>query len=362
MNSTIVHINFAKTWRGGERQVVLLYSELRKLNIKQKLFCRKGSSLHKYCVEHDFDFESFSTVSSFLLAPFLLSLYRLKGPLIVHCHESKGQTVGVLGRFFSMKKIPVIVHRRVLFPIKQKFTTNIKYSRHNIEKIICISKAVENVVKDCIGFPATAVVPSCASFEIVNQNDVNIRSKYNINPNCKLVGYIAALTFEKDHSTFLKTAVEIKKQIEDVHFLIVGSGPTKNKLINQVTRLGIEDSVTFTGFLKNPERIISQIDVLLFTSRSEGLGSTILDFFVYKKPVVSVRNGGAEEIIINEKTGLLSPVGDYKKLADQVMHLLSDSSFVKNLTDNAYEYVRKHHSPKKVALLTLGIYKELLDG
>ncbi|WP_016776280.1 glycosyltransferase family 4 protein [Anaerophaga thermohalophila] len=167
------------------------------------------------------------------------------------------------------------------------------------------------------------------------------------------------LLTRKITSLFFKAASEIHKSNPDVHFLVVGDGPLRPGIEREVSRLKIEDFVTFTNFIDQPERIIPQVDVLLFTSRFEGLGSTILDFFVYKKPVVSTRNGGAEEIIQHGETGLLSKIGDFKDLAGNVVKLLNDPVLTKKITEQAYKYVLKYHSPSELAIKTLEVYKSL---
>jgi len=362
MDAIIVHINFAKTWRGGERQVVLLYHELHKMGFNQKLFCQKGSALHKYSIEHDFEYIAFLPIVSYLVVPLYICFFRLKNPLIIHCHESKAQTLGILGKYFSIKNIPLVVHRRVVFPIKQKITTPIKYNQRVVDKIICISRAVEKVVKESIGFKSTVVVPSSVPLDSFSKTDQDIRKKFNIGTEKKIVTYIAALTFEKDHHTFFKAAREIVKTKSDVHFLIIGDGPLRNDLENEVGFLGLAEFVTFTGFLSQPEEIIPQLDLLLFTSRYEGLGSTILDFFVHKKPVVSVSNAGAKEIVENGKTGLLSPIGDFKSLARNVNQLFNDPKMTRSLTNAAYDYVLKSHSPLNVALKTIDVYRSMQEN
>ncbi|WP_016776279.1 glycosyltransferase [Anaerophaga thermohalophila] len=186
MQFLTIHINFSKTWRGGERQVVLLFHELKKLGICQKLICRKNSALHYYFREHGYAYVAFSPLSSFFIAPLYIVYLRFKKPVIVHCHESKAQTIAVIAKLLSLKEIKIVLHRRVLFPIKKKITTPVKFSRKLINKMICISHVVEKAVQESIDFPSTVVIPSCVSFNSIEKTNLNIRKKYNISPEKKL--------------------------------------------------------------------------------------------------------------------------------------------------------------------------------
>ena len=68
------------------------------------------------------------------------------------------------------------------------------------------------------------------------------------------------------------------KKNHNLHFVIIGDGDNRQKLTQYALDLQISENVTFTGFIENAKKIIPEIDILLFTSTEEGLGSTILDF------------------------------------------------------------------------------------
>lgn len=102
------------------------------------------------------------------------------------------------------------------------------------------------------------------------------------------------------------------------------------------------------------------MDVLLFTSKEEGLGTTILDAFACKVPVVATAAGGIPEIITNEKTGLLAPVGDAQTLAHYVEKILADRNLREQLIENAWQKV-KYFSKENMAKKTLEVYQSLLN-
>ncbi|MCA1745452.1 MAG: glycosyltransferase family 4 protein, partial [Bacteroidales bacterium] len=115
----------------------------------------------------------------------------------------------------------------------------------------------------------------------------------------------------------------------------------------------------FTGFLNNVNQMIDELDILLFTSKSEGLGSTILDFFVHKRPVVSAKNGGAEELIVDGETGFLCNIGDAACFASKVVNLLKDEEEAKRITKNAYFFAKKNFSIEMIAQRILDLYNRL---
>jgi len=357
----IIHINLARSWRGGERQVALLMDFLKRKEVRQLLICTKGSSLQGYCEEKQLPYKCYSGLALFIYVPFLIAwLHALKRFALIHCHESRGHTLAFLARFVFRSSIKMIVHRRVLFPIRSKRVTLLKYSPKYADRIICISKAVEQVVKEAIPNSNTVVIPSGVPLR-VNSDEVmqDLRKNYNIASSAKIVAYIAALSYEKDHYTFLDTAKSVLNQCQDVYFMIIGDGVLRQELVDYATKLKIIDKVVFTGFLSDVNQIIKQTDVLLFTSKSEGLGSTILDYFVNRRPVISARNGGAEELIVDGETGFLCPVGDVACFSQKLQILLNNTADIERITNNAYAFVENNFSIETIARKILNLYSEL---
>lgn len=355
----IIHVNFSKTWRGGERQVFLLMQGLRQQKIEQVLICRQHSAIEAKCKADGLNFYSFpNNIFTPLKASRFIKKLECKGFSIIHCHESKGHTAGILAKTLWRSSQKLIIHRRVIFPIRKKFTTGLKFSKDHISCIICISKAVEKVVHQNLNFEKTVVIPSMVPITEYSSTGI-LRKEFGIQSKF-IIGYIAALTHEKDHITFLKTARKlIDSENHDLHFVIVGEGKLKEELIITTAKLQLQNHVTFTGFIKNVEQILPEIDILLFTSVSEGLGTTILDFFVAKRPVVCVKNGGSEEIIKDGQTGFICEKGDINCLSSKVETLLSDPGLAFRITENAYEFVRKHFNTEYITRETIKVYKGL---
>src|SRR5690606_28372567 len=114
-------------------------------------------------------------------------------------------------------------------------------------------------------------------------------------------------------------------------FLAIGQGHLEEELKAYAQEQGVSDKIIFTGFRNDIPQIFPELDVLLFSSRTEGLGSTILDAFACGVPVVSTNAGGIPEIVTNEETGLLAPVGDATALANNVLRVLQDPDLAARL-------------------------------
>ncbi len=96
-------------------------------------------------------------------------------------------------------------------------------------------------------------------------------------------------------------------KVDGPHLDIVGDGPCRPALEQQVSALGIGDRVRFWGYRSDPETILTQLDAVLCSSRTEGLPVGLLEAMALGRPVIAVPVGGVPEIVANGETGWLAP-------------------------------------------------------
>ncbi|WP_262510259.1 glycosyltransferase family 4 protein [Sediminitomix flava] len=346
------------TWRGGERQVYYLMESLSTQSINQHLLCSENSEISSRVNTSVATTHVKPKPSSISLswAKEVKRICQTQKIDIIHAHDSKSQTFAVLGNALFNINIPVILTRRVLFPVKGKLSL-FKYNHPSIKKIICISSAVQKEMQKTLKVDKTIIIPSSIDthkFETTEKKD------FNLIENKTKIGYVAALTEEKDHNTFIETANLILQNRDDVHFYIVGSGKLEKEIQTKIAELNLTEHISLTGFIKEIDAFIPQLDLLLFTSLSEGLGSTILDFFLCKKPVVSTKCGGNEDIVFHRKTGMLAEKKDSKSLAKYVEEVLNNESLKEEIIENAYKLVKQKYSLNNISKETLKVYTDSL--
>ena len=144
-----------------------------------------------------------------------------------------------------------------------------------------------------------------------------------------------------------------------MRFFVIGEGEQEAEIRSFVTERGLEDSFIFTGFLKNIEQVLPSLDIFLMTSKTEGLGSSLIDAFAAKVPVVATRAGGIPELVIHQKTGLLSDVGDFSDLAKNIQQLKNNKTLTDQIVCNAYQQ-SLHFNTKAMALDYLKLYESIL--
>ena len=177
----------------------------------------------------------------------------------------------------------------------------------------------------------------------------------------RIVGNISAISREKDYYTFVDTAERVIKKCTNTHFIITGYGSEYDKIRHYISSRNLENDITMLGFRKDISNIFSILDVFLITSTMEGLGSTILDAFASHVPVVATRVGGIPEIVLHEKTGLLGEPKDADNLSNNVIRLLEDKTYAKELSENAFQLLTTTFSSNKMVNHTNEIYKNIME-
>jgi len=274
----------------------------------------------------------------FNFAKVLSVLCRKEKVNLIHCHDSHAHTAAILATLFFGLKAKIIVSRRVDFPISKSFVSQYKYHHSSIAAILCVSDAINEIVKRNLPKQASIIqtVHSGVQLQHFDQiKPIDLHHKYSIPVNRKLVINTAALADHKDYPTFINTICAINKSETVAHGLIVGDGELRNDLEGLVKELGAQDFISFLGYQKNVLENLKGADCFLFPSKMEGLGTSVLDAFGCLIPVVATRAGGIPEMVINGETGLLADIGDSRELASLVLKVLDERALREKLIGNA---------------------------
>jgi glycosyltransferase involved in cell wall biosynthesis len=129
----------------------------------------------------------------------------------------------------------------------------------------------------------------------------------------------------------------------------------------EVERRGLAGRVRYLGYVPGARGLLPQADVFCLSSKTEGLGTSVLDAMAGGVPVASTAAGGIPEMIDHEVTGLLAPVGDGVALAATVDRLLDDPALARRLAEAARARVRDFDIEQTIAR-TEALYHELTGG
>lgn len=358
----VIHVSTAPTWRGGEQQIVYLYDELN-FQVMQWIICVEGSRMEDNCLLYDRRYHSHPKTSSlsFSFSKKLAQMVREHSIDLVHAHDSHAHTFCILSSLlFGMKK-PIVVHRRVDYPVSKSWFSRFKYNYPQIEKFICVSQEVKRVLDRSLkdSSKSTVIYSGIDTRKFLNADRDSLRNLLTRIDDQTLIGNVAAITQQKDYFTFVEAAALIKARKDNVHFVVIGDGDQRREIEQLVREKGLKTHFTFLGYRKDVEVLLPGLDILMFSSEKEGLGTTLIDAMISGVPIVSTNAGGIRELLEDRKTAILADIKDPGALAEGVIEIMENPELSEKLTaeakDKAIDF-DKHYMARNI----YQVYREVL--
>ena len=337
----ICHINLAKGFHGGERQTLNLIRELKVLGVEQSLICHPKGPLRQ-------EVEALG-VNTQTVSHWLKGHGRRSPGDLMHCHCGRGVHWAALQH--KLYKQPYIITRRVDNPIKTNAWAKSAYQ--NARLLVCVSKAVVSEVhKLNVQIKAVVIPDSFSGFEVESEKVAQIRARYK---GKFLIGQAGKLLEHKGFRYTVAAAERVKQQHPNAHFLILGDGPLREELAASTKDL---DNVSMLGHKEDIGNYLAALDLFVFPSVTEGLGSTIPEAMQLDIPVLATRAGGIPDLIESGVNGRLVAPADAYVLADAMGELIESPQLRDEYAKVAASRLSQY-SPQAIANAYADVYVNL---
>ncbi|MCO5248520.1 MAG: glycosyltransferase family 4 protein [Chitinophagales bacterium] len=344
----IIHLSSADIWRGAEQQIIYLYQGLKEKGYRQKIYCSENGVLAQYCIQNHLPHQTYKKESglNLNLASLIRQADRNREVDVLHIHDPHAHHAYISAYLLGLET-PAILHRRVDFLTAQNIFSAGKYSIEGIKKIICVSQRVKEVFKNNAKIYDKCQViydtVDIQKFQKINGRNI-LEKEFPQLKNQTIVANIAAMVDHKDYPTFLKSVHYLLKVLneKELKFLIIGQGEKEQEIRQLIQDYHLEADVIIVGQRNDIPDILNGIDIYTFTSKMEGFGSTILEVMSAKVPIVATNVGGPAEILQHKKTALISNVGDYISISQNISELKNHPELRKNIAHQAFQTVEKY--------------------
>ncbi|MCO7364516.1 glycosyltransferase [Enterobacter mori] len=231
------------------------------------------------------------------------------------------------------------------------------------DKFICVSDFIARQALQH-GFPESKIIQHYIGIDV---NKYQPRAKED---DQGIILHVARLVEKKGTAVLINAVKQVKLLNPDVKLVIIGEGPLLDGLKAQVTSLGLDQTVTFTGALPHVDvmawmRKASMLVLPSITAKTgdaEGLGMVLLEAAVTGVPVIGTQHGGIPEAIIDEQTGFLVKERDDKQLAERISFLMKDEHKRFEMGKNARIFISEKFNLSKQTIKLENIYQELIHG
>lgn len=187
------------------------------------------------------------------------------------------------------------------------------------------------------------VLPNAIDTSIRRYDPVHAILHNKITNKMPVIGAMARFVPKKGIDIFIQTISILKDRGVDFKAVIGGGGSEESNLRALVQKLGLQDKVSFLGWINDKKKFFEEIDIFCQPSIEEPFGVVILEAMLFDKPIIAADAEGPKEIITNMKDGILIPMGSATAMANAIDELLQDPILAGRLSDKAFLTVRQRY-------------------
>ncbi|MCI1279549.1 MAG: glycosyltransferase family 4 protein [Nitrospira sp.] len=306
------------------------------------------------------------------LASRLGKVFRQFRPDVVHTHKYKDSILAALvARYVGIPHVVRVVHG---MPEPFKGLRNVKMAGYTIadrfvtgwlvDKVIAVSSDIEQALLRSYDAARIVCIHNGIDLEAVRATTqrADMRRKWNIDNKAVLIGTVGRLVPVKGHALLLEAFRILSQSFQNVILILVGDGPLREQLETEAKRLGLDQSVIFSGHQEQSYDFINMMDIFVLPSLHEGIPMVLLEAFALKRPVIASRVGGIPEVVSHGESGILVSPSNPDELAAAISALIEDQSKALAFGETGRCQVECEYSAKMMADRTASMYRTLFEN
>ena len=320
-------------------------------------------------------------------------------PDIVHTHAAKAGAVGRMAAAdLGVKAIVHTFHGHVFHsyfgPVRTALYKNIeRFLARRSSKIVAISEKQKSELVDehrITHADKVNVIPLGFDLDRFQKDQAAkralFRKVYGVADDEIAIGIVGRLVPIKNHDLFLEVLARVSKRTgRKLRAFIVGDGEERDRLEARTSALGLSQVagpyfnghgfghgvngkpmvpsalVTFTSWIKEVDIVNAGVDIVMLTSLNEGTPVSLIEAQAADRPIVSTRVGGIENVVLQDRTALLSESGDTAGLEEHLLRLVEDDALRARMGGGGWAHVRERFHYARLVQDMDAMYRELLN-
>ena len=201
------------------------------------------------------------------------------------------------------------------------------------------------------------------------RNGIDLQPFDNIRPSLRddanpdqpsIVGLVGRLSIEKGVDIFLRAAARVLTELPSTKFLIIGDGPDRDKLEDLIDELNLRPSVSMLGRREDMPAVYASLDIMVSSSRQEGLPMAILEGMASSRPLIATAVGEVPTVVLDNQNGILLPPEDPGILATAITSLLRNPAERQRLGTAARKRIEDEFSAARMTADYLRVYQQAI--
>jgi len=209
-----------------------------------------------------------------------------------------------------------------------------------------------------------AVIPNGVDLDRFQPNGdpASARARMGLAPQGFLVGAVGRLHHLKGMDVLCQAAASVLRRFPAVRFAIIGDGPQRTDLDDQVRALGVEAQVHFLGRRSDVAELLPAFNLFVLPSRSEALPMALMEAMACARPVVASAVGCVPELIEHGMNGLCVPAEDPERLAEAIIELASDPARAREMGREGRRIADARFSIERAAARTASLLETAIEN
>lgn len=318
--------------------------------------------------DKNYNFEmgrSFNPFHQFQAAKSLRKIIKIEKPDVVYLHSSFAGIVGRIACFGLQCKVLYNPHGWSFDMKKGRMATWLfvlleRIFSHATDEIVLISEyEKQSALKHSICDPSKMYVLENAVNveEILNDRTQSPLAYDEFVNGHYVVGMVGRIAEQKAPDVFVNAIQRISKKLPNAVFCIIGDGPMRAQITNQIKRLGLTEKVYISGWVADATPYVRKFDVGVLLSRWEGFGLSVTEYMLEEVPIVVTSAGNLSTFVQEGRSGIVVPIDDVEAATEAVIQLHSDPVEAKQMGKNGMKYVEEQLNENKFHVE----YAHLLD-
>jgi glycosyltransferase involved in cell wall biosynthesis len=294
----------------------------------------------------------------------LCHLVKELGIDVVHAHEASSDAIGYLASRLGRTRLITTLHGWIGNSPKQRLM--IALDRRVVryfDRVIAVSAQIRD--EACAAGVPPERVRLLHNAIVVERYRRTGESGFLAKllgraPSSPVIASVGRLSAEKGHADLLEALAIVSAKGCRMSAVLVGDGPERPRLEQQIRELGLEGWVHMPGYLAHPERILEESDLAVLPSHTEGLPNAALEALIMGVPVLATRVGGTPEVVQDGETGRLVEPHSPPALAAALLEFAAEPARWKQMAARGRETVESRFNFTTRTRMQEDIYRELM--
>lgn len=365
---TILYTHYGDDWiRGSERCLLDLIKHLDKSKFKAVLWCNqpimveaaKALEIEVYC--SDFPLLFGWSMPRFDLLGFTGLIKEAIKIIDKHdvklIHANSAAPCQWLTFASQKSKVPLICHMHSIYQLRDRLSLGL----YQTQMAVGVSQyVIAPLIKDNKPINEMTVIANGIDTErLLNQEIIDLREELNIDSNSFVLACLGSLIHRKGVDLLIEATAQLLKKGIPVHLLVIGEGPEKENLKQQLIQLKLEKHVSLLGECENAVGLLrGSADLFVSAAREEAFGLVFAEASLAGLAIVAPKTGGIPDVVIDNKSGLLIPTEDVTSLVVAIERLYVDTPLRQQMEKAGLQHIYEHFTIEKNCQKFQSLYEQ----